>query len=144
MEYPGLINPLDDYTMIAAPRASLPDPCAAHDTRADAAMMYQYYTKVVPTRYIKLNGAEVNTNQFSATTHQKPISAGEPGLPGVFFMFEPSPILVQLTERRRCAGPPPRARESQHCSSFLHFLTGVCAIIGGVFTGSQRGTCARV
>lgn len=34
-------------------------------------------------------------------------------------MFELSPILVQLSETRR---------------SFTHFLTGICAIIGGVFT----------
>ena len=31
----------------------------------------------------------------------------------------PSPMMVQLTEHRR---------------SFTHFLTGVCAIVGGVFT----------
>jgi hypothetical protein len=54
--------------------------------------------------------------------HQKFINhaLGDHGLPGVFFMFDISPILVQLSEQRR---------------SFLHFLTGVCAIVGGVFTG---------
>eukprot|EP00042_Codosiga_hollandica_P025895 m.118835 g.118835 ORF g.118835 m.118835 type:complete len:110 (-) comp52024_c0_seq1:137-466(-) len=84
-------------------------------------MMFQYFIKVVPTRYVKANGNEVSTNQFSVTLHQKKINhaAGDSGLPGVFFMFEPSPILVQLTETRR---------------SFMHFLTEVCAIVGGVFT----------
>lgn len=38
---------------------------------------------------------------------------------GVFFMYDMSPMMVQLTEHRR---------------SFTHFLTGVCAIVGGVFT----------
>lgn len=38
---------------------------------------------------------------------------------GVFFMYDLSPMMVQLTESRR---------------SLAHFLTGVCAIIGGVFT----------
>ena len=38
---------------------------------------------------------------------------------GVFFMYDLSPMMVQLTEHRR---------------SFTHFLTGVCAIVGGVFT----------
>ena len=38
---------------------------------------------------------------------------------GVFFMYDLSPMMVQLTETRR---------------SLTHFLTGVCAIVGGVFT----------
>lgn len=40
-------------------------------------------------------------------------------LTGIFFMYDLSPMMVQLTETRR---------------SFTHFLTGVCAIVGGVFT----------
>lgn len=27
------------------------------------------------------------------------------------------------------------------CRSFTHFLTGVCAIIGGMFTGESQGAC---
>jgi len=42
-------------------------------------------------------------------------------LPGVFFFYDLSPIKVTFTE--------------EHIS-FLHFLTNVCAIIGGVFTVS--------
>jgi hypothetical protein len=38
---------------------------------------------------------------------------------GVFFMYDLSPIMVKFTETKK---------------SFAHFLTGVCAIIGGVFT----------
>ena len=38
---------------------------------------------------------------------------------GVFFMYDLSPMMVQLTE---------------HKKSLAHFLTGVCAIVGGVFT----------
>jgi hypothetical protein len=38
---------------------------------------------------------------------------------GVFFLYDLSPIMVKFTEARR---------------SFTHFLTGLCAIIGGVFT----------
>ena len=38
---------------------------------------------------------------------------------GVFFMYDMSPMMVQLTESRH---------------SLAHFLTGVCAIVGGVFT----------
>lgn len=48
---------------------------------------------------------------------------GGPGrtLPGVFFFYDLSPIKVQITEVK---------------SSFMHFLTSVCAIVGGVFTVS--------
>ncbi len=38
---------------------------------------------------------------------------------GVFFFYEFSPIRVKIAERSR---------------SFTHFLTSVCAIVGGVFT----------
>ena len=38
---------------------------------------------------------------------------------GLFFTYDLSPIMIKYTERRK---------------SFAHFLTGVCAIIGGVFT----------
>jgi hypothetical protein len=38
---------------------------------------------------------------------------------GVFFMYDLSPMMVTLTETSR---------------SLAHFLTGVCAIVGGVFT----------
>ena len=67
----------------------------------------------------------VRTNQFSVTKHHKGVNpwAGGSGLPGVFFMYDLSPMMVQITEHRR---------------SFLHFLTGVCAIVGGVFTGKHK------
>jgi len=102
-EFPGIINPLDNATKT--------DPGPG---------MHQYFIKVVPTVYESLNGEVLNTNQFSVTEHYKPLE-GESGhgLPGVFFMYELSPIMVKFTETRK---------------SFSHFLTGVCAIIGGVFT----------
>jgi hypothetical protein len=40
-------------------------------------------------------------------------------LSGVFFTYEISPMLVIYTQRSK---------------SFMHFLTGVCAIVGGIFT----------
>lgn len=43
-------------------------------------------------------------------------------LPGIFFHFDISPIKVQFKEERR---------------SFAHFLTQLCAIIGGVYTVSS-------
>lgn len=104
-EYPGLKHPLDN-TYVAA---------------EDAGSMYQYFVKIVPTLYKKLNGEVVKTNQFSVTKHKRIIRqvSGEHGLPGVFVLYEFSPMVVQYTESRR---------------SFMHFLTGVCAIVGGIFT----------
>merc|ERR1712232_496004 len=95
--------------------------------------MYQYFVKVVPTIYESSDQTTINTNQFSVTEHTRQVSTkssnpqgghnhgggGGGGLPGVFFMYDLSPIMVKFTERRK---------------SFAHFLTGVCAIIGGVFT----------
>jgi hypothetical protein len=40
-------------------------------------------------------------------------------LPGVFFIYDISPIMVKFTEKR---------------PSLSYFLTSLCAIVGGVFT----------
>uniref|UniRef100_A0A4W2FFB4 Endoplasmic reticulum-Golgi intermediate compartment protein n=1 Tax=Bos indicus x Bos taurus TaxID=30522 RepID=A0A4W2FFB4_BOBOX len=138
-DYPGIVNPLD-HTNVTAPQAS---------------MMFQYFVKVVPTVYMKVDGESalgqglarltlpcpsllsllwpveqhlcrrvecvLRTNQFSVTRHEKVANGlmGDQGLPGVFVLYELSPMMVKLTEKHR---------------SFTHFLTGVCAIIGGMFT----------
>ncbi|XP_075701888.1 endoplasmic reticulum-Golgi intermediate compartment protein 3 isoform X1 [Rhinoderma darwinii] len=104
-DYPGLVNPLDG-TSVSALQAS---------------MMFQYFVKIVPTVYVKVDGEVLRTNQFSVTRHEKIANGliGDQGLPGVFVLYELSPMMVKLTEKHR---------------SFTHFLTGVCAIIGGVFT----------
>eukprot|EP01089_Gocevia_fonbrunei_P020308 TRINITY_DN7540_c0_g1_i1.p1 TRINITY_DN7540_c0_g1~~TRINITY_DN7540_c0_g1_i1.p1 ORF type:complete len:393 (+),score=84.11 TRINITY_DN7540_c0_g1_i1:84-1262(+) len=108
-EFPGIINPLDEVTK----------------TLTEGSGMFQYFVKIVPTIYETLEGAVINTNQFSVTEYMKPIEDGgsgghsHAGLPGVFFMYDLSPIMIKFTEKTR---------------SFSHFLTGVCAIIGGVFT----------
>ncbi len=110
--FPGAVNPLDNVTKVA-------------DVNAGVAM-YQYFLKVVPTVYENLNGERISTNQFSVTEHFRtlpPPDHNQPGhehaMPGVYFIYDISPIMVRYEERRK---------------SFTHFLTGVCAIIGGVFT----------
>ncbi len=40
-------------------------------------------------------------------------------LPGIFFVFDISPFMIEA---------------DSHSMPFLHFLTKVCAIVGGVFT----------
>ncbi|VDL97635.1 unnamed protein product [Schistocephalus solidus] len=83
--------------------------------------MVSYFLKLVPTLYLDSNKNMVTTHQYSATWQTKltPLSGAQDGVPGVFFSYEISPLLVKLTEERK---------------SFLHFLTNTCAIIGGVFT----------
>ncbi|KAB0797586.1 hypothetical protein PPYR_06649 [Photinus pyralis] len=88
---------------------------------AQGATMFQYHIKLVPTMYVKLDGSVITSSQYSVTKHQKVVSiiSGESGMPGAFFQYELSPLMVKRTERRK---------------SFGHFATNVCAIIGGVFT----------
>lgn len=104
--YPGLQNPLDNKVQ----------------TVMEGSALYQYFVKVVPTIYEYSNGRQVSTNQYSVTEHFRPKNAQHPNVvPGVFFMYDLNPIMVHIKESKK---------------SFLHFLTNLCAIIGGVFTVS--------
>jgi len=114
--------------------------------------MYQYFLKVVPSSYTDLRNTSTSSNQYSVTEHFK-TSAGSGGgavLPGVFFFYDLSPI-----KARRCVTTS-HPTTSLGCNSssqpltlsrlqvsvvesrpsFLHFLTNVCAILGGIFTVS--------
>lgn len=66
-------------------------------------VMFQYYVKIVPTMYVKANGETIHTNQFSVTRHTKSVSvtSGESGMPGIFFSYELSPLMVKYTEREK-------------------------------------------
>uniref|UniRef100_A0A3P9CGH5 Endoplasmic reticulum-Golgi intermediate compartment protein n=1 Tax=Maylandia zebra TaxID=106582 RepID=A0A3P9CGH5_9CICH len=98
-DYPGLVNPLDG-TDVTAPQVL---------QEFLLCFGFHFFHQVV------------KTNQFSVTRHEKVANGliGDQGLPGVFVLYELSPMMVKFTEKHR---------------SFTHFLTGVCAIIGGVFT----------
>ncbi|EDQ85716.1 uncharacterized protein MONBRDRAFT_34133 [Monosiga brevicollis MX1] len=106
IDYPDRVNSLDGHVEVP---------------NEYGAIMYQYFLKVVPTRYRFLSQTEIDTNQYSVTMHQREIrpDQGTSGLPGLFFMYDISPMKIQLTQSSR---------------SFFHFLTGLCAIIGGVYT----------
>ncbi|XP_066594196.1 endoplasmic reticulum-Golgi intermediate compartment protein 3 isoform X2 [Prorops nasuta] len=105
LNIPGKTNPMDNTTVIAT----------------EGAMMFYHYIKIVPTTYVRADGSTLLTNQFSVTRHSRQISlySGESGMPGVFFSYELSPLMVKYTEKAK---------------SFGHFATNTCAIIGGVFT----------
>jgi len=103
-EYPGAIYQLDNQTR----------------TVEDGHGMYQYYMKVVPTTYTYLHGKEnIESNQFSVTEHLRHVNPGSGrGLPGVFFMYEVSPLHVKIEETE---------------GGWIRFLTSVCLVVGGVF-----------
>ncbi|KAL5562908.1 hypothetical protein UlMin_032655 [Ulmus minor] len=104
--FPGAVNPLDGVKWLQQE--------TPHGSGA-----YQYFLKVVPTVYTNLRGRKVYSNQYSVTEHFKSSEAGRISLPGVFFYYDFSPIKVTFKE--------------EHVP-FLHFLTHVSAIIGGIFT----------
>uniref|UniRef100_A0A5B6ZLB4 Putative endoplasmic reticulum-Golgi intermediate compartment protein 3-like n=1 Tax=Davidia involucrata TaxID=16924 RepID=A0A5B6ZLB4_DAVIN len=102
--FPGVVNPLDGVQWVQETPNG----------------MYQYFIKVVPTIYTDIRGRTIQSNQFSVTEHFKSAEMGRSqSLPGVFFFYDLSPIKVTFTEEH---------------ASFLHFMTHICAIIGGVFT----------
>ncbi|KIO19312.1 hypothetical protein M407DRAFT_246194 [Tulasnella calospora MUT 4182] len=93
--------------------------------------MYQYFLKVVGTQYHFIDGQASRSHQFSVTNYERDLTATEKdnapvqtthgimGIPGVFFNYEISPMLIVHHERRQ---------------AFAHFLTSMCAIVGGVLT----------
>ncbi|XP_002530273.2 endoplasmic reticulum-Golgi intermediate compartment protein 3 [Ricinus communis] len=102
--FPGVVNPLDGVPWV-------------HETPNG---MHQYFLKVVPTIYTDIRGRTVRSNQYSVTEHfKKSEFARLDSPPGVFFFYDFSPIKVIFKE--------------EHIS-FLHFMTNICAIIGGIFT----------
>jgi len=104
-DYPGHVHQLDSQTR----------------NIGDSYGMYQYYFKIVPTRYVFLNGTTIETNQFSVTEHLRHVNPGSGrGLPGVFFFYEISPLHVEIVEGYR--------------KGWVAFFTSVCAIVGGVVT----------
>jgi len=98
-----------------------------------AQYMFQYFLKVVSTQFRTLEGKDIKTHQYSTTHFERDLTegmnSGAPGgtqvqhgvsgIPGSFFNFEISPILVVHSDTRQ---------------TFAHFVTSTCAIVGGVLT----------
>ena len=77
---------------------------------------YEYHLDVVPTLYTR-RGKQERAYQLSANTHKQELPPGH--MPAAFFRYQLSPITVKF---------------GWESKSFLHFITYVCAIVGGVFT----------
>ncbi|KAG6518726.1 hypothetical protein ZIOFF_022207 [Zingiber officinale] len=90
----------------------------------DTSGTFKYYIKIVPTEYRYLSKEVLPTNQFSVTEYFVPMRDFDRSWPAVFFLYDLSPITVTIREERR---------------SFLHFLTRLCAVLGGTF--ALTGTC---
>jgi len=105
VHYPGRHNPLDNSHMILR----------------NGSGVFQYFIKVVPTTYSFANGRTLTSCQYSVTEQFKRANDHSAGyvLPGVFFIYDISPIMVTFVEER---------------PTFSYFLTSLCAIVGGVFT----------
>ncbi|EOA16467.1 hypothetical protein CARUB_v10004621mg [Capsella rubella] len=76
----------------------------------------EHYLQIVKTEVVKSNG-QVLIEEYEYTAHSS--VAQSYYLPVAKFHFELSPMQVLITENSK---------------SFSHFITNVCAIIGGVFT----------
>eukprot|EP00331_Platyophrya_macrostoma_P025171 CAMPEP_0176453800 /NCGR_PEP_ID=MMETSP0127-20121128/29467_1 /TAXON_ID=938130 /ORGANISM="Platyophrya macrostoma, Strain WH" /LENGTH=241 /DNA_ID=CAMNT_0017842755 /DNA_START=291 /DNA_END=1016 /DNA_ORIENTATION=+ len=95
-------------------------PLNGESHREDEPFHYEYFLDIVPTMYQNKWGKEtLRGYQFTSNMHKMPSPPGH--MAAAFFRYQLSPITV---------------RYGQESTSFLHFLTYVCAIIGGVFTVS--------
>lgn len=100
---PGYSGPLDGVTKIAK----------------QAGGVFQYYMKIVPTIYSEIDEEVIHSYQFSATQQGNYMDSSGlmTSLPGTFFVFDLSPFMVKIENDQM---------------PLTHFLTKICAIIGGV------------
>jgi len=110
--YPGRQNPLDGVSKL--------------NSNEEPNGVFEYFLKVVSTKYCRIGWfgrvkTEQKTYQYSIAEYYHQITPNERNrvLPGVYFVYDFSPIAVTLIDTR---------------SSFFHFLVQICAIVGGVFT----------
>lgn len=87
--------------------------CCLYPHFVNAHAHTQHTTHAHTTPHMHTHHTNIHVHAHTTHTHTNNINSG------VFFMYDLSPMMVQLTE---------------HKKSLAHFLTGVCAIIGGVFT----------
>lgn len=80
------------------------------------ARIYQYYLKVVPTKFLTYSGKEINNYQY---TYSSFAELGINDMPSIYFRYDISPITVEY---------------KQYKEKFLNFFINICAILGGVFT----------
>lgn len=93
--------------------------------------VYSYFVKVVASRYEFLDHTFMETNQFSATRHDRPLVGGADddhkhtlhsrgGIPAIYIFLDISPIKIINRE--------------VYLKTFGSFLLSICSVIGGVIT----------
>lgn len=89
-------------------------------TSGNAQATHDYIIRVVPSVYVDSTGNRRYPYQYTYS-YREILQYGHGGhmMPAIWFRYEMSPITVQYTERRK---------------PLYHFLTTVCAIVGGTFT----------
>jgi len=101
--FPDMINPLDGISF-----------------KTEKIVRHIYYIRLVPTVYTD-GPVSVRTYQYSVTNHTDTLDLTDPfsmQLPGIWWKFDFSPMLVKLEKREKY---------------FTHLLTKLCAIIGGIW-----------
>ena len=78
--------------------------------------IYQYYLKIVPTKFLTYSGKEINNYQYTYSSFAE-YTLNE--MPSIYFRYDISPITVEY---------------KQYKETFLNFFINICAILGGVFT----------
>jgi len=81
---------------------------------------HEYVMRIVPTTYEDISGGKLTAYQYTYA-YRSHISFGHGGrvIPALWFKYDLNPITVRYHESR----PP-----------LYHFLTTICAIVGGTFT----------
>ena len=79
-------------------------------------MVYQYYLKIIPSKYKFINTNEINTYQYTANSFA---DFTYNNLPSLYFKYDLSPITIEYKYNKM---------------NFLTFLINIFAILGGVFT----------
>ncbi|CAI5737965.1 unnamed protein product [Hyaloperonospora brassicae] len=77
---------------------------------------YVHYIKVVTNAYVQSNGSAINVYKYTAHSNEY---VETEDLPSIMFRYDLSPMSVRISE---------------DTVPLYHFLTSMCAIIGGVFT----------
>ncbi|KAG5470799.1 hypothetical protein LSCM1_02049 [Leishmania martiniquensis] len=91
-------------------------PLDGKEHRSNVPTVYQYFLDIVPTIY-EGSFSTTYTYQFTGTSSSSPVPLRQ--MPAVVFQYQLCPITVRYSSGR---------------VALTHFLTYVCAIIGGVYT----------
>jgi len=103
-DIPRVTHPLDGQTRIVKQRSG----------------RFQYFIKVVPATYIDRYGTVKESNQYSFSLQEAEVDTHSKAFkqPGVFFKYDIAPYRVTYREDKQF---------------FSHFLTQLCAILGGIY-----------